>query len=74
MLNALRLNAGFEMNEFEARSGLSRNVLAPTLSEAQARGLIDIVGDHVRASDFGFRFLNDTIALFLPDASRRSAA
>jgi oxygen-independent coproporphyrinogen-3 oxidase len=74
MLNALRLNLGFEMSEFEARSGLSRNVLAPTLSEAQARGLIDIAGDRVRASDLGFRFLNDTIALFLPNASRRSAA
>jgi oxygen-independent coproporphyrinogen-3 oxidase len=74
MLNALRLNSGFEMSEFEARSRLSRTVLAPTLSEAQSRGLIDIVGDRVRASDLGFRFLNDTIVLFLPDASRRSAA
>ena len=74
MLNALRVNSGFEMNTFEARTGLSRDVLDPTLKTAQSRGLIDIDGDNVRASEFGFRFLNDTIALFLPDESRRSAA
>lgn len=74
MLNALRLNTGFSPREFETRTGLSGDVLAPTLTQAQARGLIDIVGDNVRASELGFRFLNDTIALFLPDASRRSAA
>ena len=74
MLNALRLNSGFEMREFEARSGLSSDVLAATLAQAQSRGLIEVVDGNVRASDLGFRFLNDTIGLFLPDASRRSAA
>ncbi len=74
MLNALRLNSGFEIREFEARSGLSSDVLAATLAQAQSRGLIDVVDGNVRASDLGFRFLNDTIGLFLPDASRRSAA
>jgi putative oxygen-independent coproporphyrinogen III oxidase len=74
MLNALRLNCGFEMSTFEMRTGLSREVLVPILTDAQSRGLIDIDGDNVRASDFGFRFLNDTIGLFLPDTSRRTAA
>jgi putative oxygen-independent coproporphyrinogen III oxidase len=74
MLNALRLNSGFEMREFETRSGLSSDVLAATLAHAQSRGLIEVVDGNVRASDLGFRFLNDTIGLFLPDASRRSAA
>jgi oxygen-independent coproporphyrinogen-3 oxidase len=74
MLNTLRLNAGFKMGTFETRTGLSRDAIAPTLTSAQARGLIDIVGNNVRASELGFRFLNDTIALFLPDTSRRSAA
>jgi oxygen-independent coproporphyrinogen-3 oxidase len=74
MLNALRLNSGFEIREFETRSGLSSDVLAATLAQAQSRGLIEVVDGNVRASDLGFRFLNDTIGLFLPDASRRSAA
>jgi oxygen-independent coproporphyrinogen-3 oxidase len=73
MLNALRLNAGFDIATFQSRTGLTMDDIAPTLATARERGLIDIDDDRIRASPFGQRFLNDTIALFLPD-NHRSAA
>jgi oxygen-independent coproporphyrinogen-3 oxidase len=75
MLNALRLNEGFDDATFESRTGLTMDDIAPTLAAARERGLIDIDGDRIRASSLGQRFLNDTIALFLPHSpNRRSAA
>src|ERR1700742_226494 len=75
MLNALRLNEGFDVATFASRTGLTRDDIASTLAGARERGLLDVEGDRVRASEFGRRFLNDTIALFLPDSPhRRSAA
>ena len=75
MLNALRLNAGFELADFESRTGLTRNDIDATLAKAISRGLLDIDDTRIRASEFGQRFLNDTIGLFLADTpSRRSAA
>jgi oxygen-independent coproporphyrinogen-3 oxidase len=75
MLNALRLNEGFDVGTFGSRTGLSMHDIAPIVASARERGLLDVDGDCVRASELGQRFLNDTIALFLPDPpSRRSAA
>ncbi|MEP6485023.1 MAG: radical SAM family heme chaperone HemW [Rudaea sp.] len=75
MLNALRLNAGFDLGDFESRTGLMARDIEATLAKATSRGLIAIDGKRVRASEFGQRFLNDTIGLFLADTpSRRSAA
>ena len=73
MLNALRLNAGFDVAMFQSRTGLTMDDIAPTLAVARERGLLDIDGHRVRASEFGQRFLNDTIALFLPDDHRSAA-
>jgi oxygen-independent coproporphyrinogen-3 oxidase len=73
MLNALRLNAGFALSQFRATTGLEVQALQPQLDEAVARGLIDLGGDQVRASEFGRRFLNDVITLFLPDERRPKA-
>jgi oxygen-independent coproporphyrinogen-3 oxidase len=75
MLNALRLNEGFDVGTFASRTGLSMDDIAPIVASARDRGLLDVEGDRVRASELGQRFLNDTIALFLPDSpNRRSAA
>ena len=73
MLNALRLNEGFDAEIFQARTGVMIDDIAPILAAARERGLLDVENDRIRASEFGQRFLNDTIALFLPD-NRRSAA
>jgi oxygen-independent coproporphyrinogen-3 oxidase len=68
MLNALRLNAGFTLDAFEARTGLTRADIAPQLAQAHARGwLEDGDGARVLPTELGRRFTNDVIALFLTD-------
>jgi len=41
MLNALRLMEGFEVVDFEARTGLAITTIAPVLAAARARGLME---------------------------------
>jgi putative oxygen-independent coproporphyrinogen III oxidase len=65
MLNALRLNAGFALSEFEARTGLERAAIAAELGEASARGWVESDGERVVPTEFGRRFANDVIELFL---------
>ena len=65
MMNALRLNGGFERTLFEERTGLPLVVIQRELAEAERRGLI--TQDHLRIAPTvqGQRFLNDLLALFL---------
>jgi putative oxygen-independent coproporphyrinogen III oxidase len=65
MLNALRLNAGFELGWFEARTGLSRDALEPKLSDCIERGWLERDADRIRPTEFGRRFLNDVMGAFL---------
>jgi oxygen-independent coproporphyrinogen-3 oxidase len=67
MLNALRLRDGVPLALFAERCGLPPETLQPALERAQARGLLRCDGLQLRASDIGFRFLNDLQQLFLPD-------
>lgn len=67
MLNALRLRAGFRHSDFEQRTGLVLEQL-PGFRDAVSRGLLIPRGEDVCASELGYRFLNDTIALFMTDA------
>jgi oxygen-independent coproporphyrinogen-3 oxidase len=68
MMNALRLNGGFELSLFAERTGLPINVVLHELEAAERRGLI--VRDHLRIAPTpqGQRFLNDLLQIFLPDA------
>ena len=68
MLNALRLNCGFAMAEFTARTGLPESAITPALANAQARGWLAREGTCVSATELGWRFLNDVIASFLPES------
>jgi oxygen-independent coproporphyrinogen-3 oxidase len=65
MLNALRLNAGFPLDEFEARTGLPRGDIAPQLAEAVERQWIEVDDTRVVPTALGRRFANDVIGLFL---------
>jgi len=67
MLNALRLNEGIALDTFEARTGLSRRDIAMPLAEARERGWLEADANALRPTESGRRFLNDLIALFLPD-------
>lgn len=67
MLNALRLNAGFALPAFEARTGVPRATIVPQLDTAQARGWLAHEGEQVVPTELGRRFANDAIGLFLTD-------
>ncbi|HVV96725.1 MAG TPA: radical SAM family heme chaperone HemW [Rhodanobacteraceae bacterium] len=67
MLNALRLDDGVPIATFEQRTGLSRNDIAAPLAEARERGWLETDPSALRPTESGRRFLNDLIALFLPD-------
>jgi putative oxygen-independent coproporphyrinogen III oxidase len=65
MLNALRLNDGFDLGVYESRTGLGRDSVEPTLEQARDRGLAETTVRGWRASELGRRFLNDLQASFL---------
>jgi oxygen-independent coproporphyrinogen-3 oxidase len=65
MLNALRLNEGFETADFPRRTGLGFGAVEPALARAQDRGLLEPRTGGWRPSALGRRFLNDLQASFL---------
>ena len=66
MLNALRLQEGFALQDFTARTGLPPSSIAAALAEAERKGLITQPMGRVRPTERGFDFLSDLQALFLP--------
>ncbi|MBS1171035.1 MAG: coproporphyrinogen oxidase-like protein, oxygen-independent [Burkholderiaceae bacterium] len=68
MLNALRLNDGFEAGLFTERTGLPLITIEKTLQQAVAKGLL--VRDHmtIRPTELGQRFLNDLQQMFLQES------
>ncbi len=67
MLNALRLNAGFEATLFAERTSLSLLDIQRELNEAQQRGLLFRDHRRIAPTTMGQRFLNDLLELFLAD-------
>ncbi len=67
MLNALRLNEGVPMNELEQRTGLVLEAAAATLADARSKGWLEADTAQLRPTESGRRFLNDLVALFLPE-------
>ncbi|MDY7548195.1 radical SAM family heme chaperone HemW [Glaciimonas sp. CA11.2] len=67
MLNALRLNGGFEVNLFAERTGMSLSTIEKSLNDAEAKGLL--YRDHklIKPTALGERFLNDLQQMFLVD-------
>ena len=65
MMNALRLREGFAMADFSARTGLPPSAVHAALQAAQAKGLLQIEGEHVQPTARGFDFLSDLQAMFL---------
>ncbi|MEQ9464205.1 MAG: radical SAM family heme chaperone HemW [Haliea sp.] len=65
MLNALRLNAGFHLADYTARTGLATDTLQPALDSLLARGLLLQEKEHIRATELGRRFLDSVVAEFL---------
>lgn len=66
VMNALRLNAGFDTATFERNTGLPFAQVLPKLERARDQGLLE-EDEPWRCSEQGRRFLNDLLAEFLPD-------
>jgi oxygen-independent coproporphyrinogen-3 oxidase len=67
MMNALRLIEGVPAALFEERTGLPLIVCTAALERARAQGLLERDASRLRPTLPGQRFLNDLLALFLPD-------
>jgi len=71
LLNALRLKSGFTRCGYESRTGLALEAIGERLESALARGLLHCSdGGAWRCTDLGYRFLNDLLQPFLPEAPR----
>jgi putative oxygen-independent coproporphyrinogen III oxidase len=66
MLNALRLNTGFTLDQFTARTGFDVDQLEPQLASFCSRGLLEVRDNRVRATVIGRRFLDSVISEFFP--------
>ena len=64
LMNALRLTEGFSIRSFEARSGLSFEVVEGSFVELKSNGLVEQLDDRVRLTPLGFRFLDEVLARF----------
>jgi putative oxygen-independent coproporphyrinogen III oxidase len=64
LMNALRLNDGFEKYVFEQRTGMLYSTIEEGVSTLEAKGLLQVDDARVRATDLGQRFLNEVLAEF----------
>lgn len=64
MMNALRLNSGFEKAKFEARTGLPFSSLEPQLETLKTKGLLESASSRIRPSPIGRNFLNSVLEQF----------
>jgi len=71
LMNALRLDAGFGVDTFTRHTGLAAEVLLDSLHVAASRGLLewDQTRQWIRPTPLGQNFLNDLLALFLPESA-----
>ncbi len=67
MMNALRLTNGFPTALFTEHTGLPISTVAAALTTAEQKELITWDIHYIRPTDLGKRFLNDLMALFLPN-------
>lgn len=65
MLNALRLNEGFDATLFSERTSLSLLSIQRELNDAEQRGLLFRDHQHIAPTLQGQRFLNDLLEMFL---------
>lgn len=66
MLNALRLKDGVEAGLFSAHTGLPVTAILSTVKQLEERHLVSLAGGRIRATELGWRYLNDVLENFLP--------
>lgn len=65
LMNALRLQQGISVRDFEQRTGLTLDAVQKPLAQAQQLGLLAI-DEAIYATPKGQQYLNNLLALFLP--------
>ena len=65
MMNALRLNQGFDEALFPARTALPLKTIENELRRAEQEGLITRQAGRIAPSEQGRRFLNRLLGVFL---------
>jgi len=65
-LNQLRLRSGVRKSQFEARTGLAWSFVDKRVAELAARGLVTDDNGWLVPTDLGWRFSNESQAIFLP--------
>jgi oxygen-independent coproporphyrinogen-3 oxidase len=65
-LNQLRLRRGVCRSQFEARTGVAWAAVTGRVEELLSRGLAREEGDWLIPTELGWRFSNESQALFLP--------
>ena len=66
MMNALRLNNGFEVQDFENRTGEHISVLKTALSKAESDGLLCRDWQTIKTTELGANYLDTVLQLFMP--------
>ncbi len=64
MMNALRLNQGFSIEEFESITGLGFSELDQTVDVAMDKDLLQQLEDQIKPTEKGSLFLNDLLEIF----------
>lgn len=67
MMNAMRLNNGFETEIFQRHTGLPVSTIKNTLQQAEEKGWIHWDLKRIKATDTGRQYLNTLLELFLPE-------
>lgn len=67
MMNALRLNEGFETGLFVTHTGQQLSLIDSPLRHAQQAGLIERDAKKIQPTEKGHRFLDDLLGLFVAD-------
>ena len=67
MMNALRLNNGFEKNLFEKQTNLKIASIHKELSEAKDKKFIIETSDMIKPTKLGRNFLNELLQIFMRD-------
>ena len=68
MMNALRLNNGFETEIFQQHVGLPISVVEKALKQAEEKGLISWGLKRIKPTDTGRQYLNNLLELFMPNS------
>ena len=72
MMNALRLNQGFDASLYEIRTAQPLIGMESTLRQAEQAGLLERSFGRIAPTDHGRRFLNRLLEMFLVDRDRDS--